>query len=215
MRRKVRELKVLQQVALSEVHLVRASCPHHKSFIINTGKYMSQNNLFTHKKPQLLLAILTFTTSCFFPILPSKSQNIPLPSQAPLELDLLTQPKDNIITSKTIHPQKLTIPSLWWSQENSENKLLDNWIVYPASQSEPPRVDLIVNQQVWILLDYLEQYVFVNRLGSLTSKSGYNIRVFDYQKELLAAYTCNFTQTPVSCSIQMNNQSKFGLRPSF
>ncbi|MFN9599352.1 MAG: hypothetical protein ACK56T_09985, partial [Dolichospermum sp.] len=89
MRRKVRELKVLQQVALSEVHLVRASCLHHKSFIINTGKYMSQNNLFTHKKPQLLLAILTFTTSCFFPILPSKSQNIPLPSQAPLELDLL------------------------------------------------------------------------------------------------------------------------------
>ena len=25
----------LQQVALSEVHLVRARCPHHKSFIIN------------------------------------------------------------------------------------------------------------------------------------------------------------------------------------
>ncbi|MFN9405899.1 MAG: hypothetical protein ACK579_13380, partial [Dolichospermum sp.] len=93
---------------------------------------MNKDNLFTHKKPQLLLAILTFTTSCFFPILPSKSQNIPLPSQAPLELDLLTQPKDNIITSKTIQPQELTIPSLWWFQKNSENKLLDNWIVYPA-----------------------------------------------------------------------------------
>ena len=176
---------------------------------------MNKNNLFTYKKPQVLLAILTFITSSFFPILPSKSQNIPLPSQAPLELDLLTQPKDNIITSKTIHPQELTIPSLWWSQENSENKLLDNWIVYPASQSEPPRVDLIVNQQIWILLDYLEQYVFINRLGTIASKSGYNIRVFDYQKELLATYTCNFTQTPVYCSIQMNHQSKFGLRPSF
>ncbi|MFM8200065.1 MAG: hypothetical protein ACKN9K_08450 [Dolichospermum sp.] len=26
---------ILQQVALSEVHFVRARCPHHKSFIIN------------------------------------------------------------------------------------------------------------------------------------------------------------------------------------
>ena len=28
-------MRYIQQVALSEVHLVRARCPHHKSFIIN------------------------------------------------------------------------------------------------------------------------------------------------------------------------------------
>jgi len=176
---------------------------------------MTKNNLFTRKKPLLLLAILTFITTSFFPIIPSKSQNIPLPSQAPLELDLLTEPKDNIITAKTIHPQKLTVPSLWWAKENSENKLLDNWIAYPALKNEPPRVDLIVNQQMWTVLDYLEKYVFVNRLGSIASKSGYNIRFFDNQREPLATYTCNFTQSPVSCSIKMNNESKLGLRPSF
>ncbi|MDP5016826.1 MAG: hypothetical protein NWQ43_05910 [Dolichospermum sp.] len=175
---------------------------------------MTKNNLFTRKKPLLLLAILSFAASCFLPILPSKAKNIPLPSNAPLELDLLTQPTQNIITAKTIHPQKLTVPSLWWAKENSENKLLDNWIAYPASQTEPPRVDLIVNQQIWSLLDYMERYVFVNRLGSIASKSGYNIRVFDYQKESLASYTCNFPQSPASCRIQMNNQSKVGLRYS-
>jgi len=175
---------------------------------------VTKNNLFTRKKPVLLLAILSFATSYILPILPSKAENIPLPSQAPLQLYLLTQPKDNIITAKTIHPQKLTVPSLWWAKENSENKLLDNWIAYPASPTEPPRVDLIVNQQIWSLLDYMERYVFVNRLGSIASKSGYNIRVFDYQKEPLATYTCNFPKSPASCNIQMNNKSNVGLRYS-
>ena len=179
------------------------------------GKYMTKDNLFTREKPLLLLAILSFATSSLLPILPSKAENIPLASDAPLELYLLTQPTKNIITAKTIHPQKLTVPSLWWAKENSENKLLDNWIAYPASETEAPRVDLIVNQQIWSLLDYVEKYVFVNRLGSIASNSGYNIRVFDYQKEPLATYTCNFTKSPSSCGIQMNNQSKVGLRYSF
>jgi len=170
---------------------------------------VTNNKLFTSKNPLLLLGIGVFTSS-LLPILPSKAENIFLPSDAPLQLDLLTQPKNNIITAKTIDPQKLTVPSLWWAKENSENKLLDNWIAYPASQTEPPRADLIVNQQIWGLLDYLEKYVFVNRLGSLASKSGYNIRIFNYQKEPLATYTCNFPQSPASCRLQMNSQSQAG-----
>ena len=171
---------------------------------------MTNNNFFTSKKPLLLLAILGSFTSSLLPILPSKAENIFLPSDAPLQLDLLTQPKDHIITAKTIDPQKLTVPSLWWAKENSENKLLENWIAYPASQTEPPRADLIVNQQIWGLLDYLQKYVFVNRLGSLASQSGYNIRIFNYQKEPLATYTCNFPQSPASCRLQMNGQSQVG-----
>ncbi|MDJ0505212.1 MAG: hypothetical protein ACK4V0_17670 [Aphanizomenon sp.] len=173
---------------------------------------MNKNNLFTYKKTRLLSAILSFTTSYLVLILPSIAENILRPSNAPLELNLLSQPKDNIITAKTIDPQKLTVPSLWWSKQTSENKLLDNWIAYPASSTEPPRADLIVNQQIWSLLDYLEKYGFVNNLGRIASKSGYNIRVFNYQKEMLGTYTCNFSQSPVFCSIQMNNQSKVGFR---
>ena len=96
----------------------------------------------------------------------------------------------------------------------SKKKVLDNWIAYPASEAEPPRVDLIVNQEIWGLLDYLEKYVFVNRLGILISKNGYNSRVFNYQREYLGSYTCNFPQNPVSCRIQMTNQNKVGSRYS-
>ena len=170
---------------------------------------MTNNMLFVRKKPLLLLAMGFFTASLLL-ILPSKAENMFLPSDAPLQLDLLTQSKDNIITAKTIDPQKLTVPSLWWAKENSEKQLLDNWIVYPPSQTEPHRADLIVNQEIWGLLDYFGKYVFVNRLGSLASKFGYNIRIFNYQKEALATYTCNFSQSPASCRLQMNHRSQIG-----
>ena len=58
----------------------------------------------------------------------ARDYRIPAPSEKPLELDLLTNPKDNVITADTVHQQQLTVPSLWWAQEQSENKLLDNWI---------------------------------------------------------------------------------------
>lgn len=136
---------------------------------------------------------------------------IPPPSSAPLELDFLTKPTDYIITANTINSAQLTVPSLWWAQQNAEKKLLDNWIAYPAFEKEPARVDLIVNQQIWSLLDYVQRYDFVNRLGSTARNFGYNMRVFNYQKESLATYTCNFATSPALCSIQMGTQNKIGL----
>jgi hypothetical protein len=132
-----------------------------------------------------------------------------------LELSLLKKPKGSVITASTVNPGKLTIPRLWWPQESAEDKLLDNWIAYPTTDKEPARVDLIVNQQLWSLLDYLERYDFVNRLGTAARRDNYNVRVFNYQQELLAAYTCNFSTFPASCSIQMNAQNKLGWRRSF
>ncbi|MBD2244948.1 hypothetical protein H6G26_15395 [Nostoc sp. FACHB-888] len=147
---------------------------------------------------------------------PSLAQTplIPSPSTAPLELDLLTKPKNYVITANTINPERLTVPSLWWAQQNSEGKLLDNWIAYPASEKEPARVDLLVNQQIWSLLDSIQRYEFVNRLGSAARNFGYNVRVFNYQKEPLATYTCNFSTSPASCSIQTNLKNKIGLQRS-
>ncbi len=137
----------------------------------------------------------------------ARDSQTPSPSQAPLELDLLDNPQDNIITADTIHQQQLTVPSLWWAQEQSENKLLGNWIAYPATNSQPGRVDLIVNEQIWNVLDYLERYNFVNHLGSVAQSYGYNIRVFNYEKEPLATYTCNLSKNTPSCNIDMNATS--------
>jgi hypothetical protein len=133
---------------------------------------------------------------------------VPTPSVAPLELSLLTNPTDSVVTANTINQSSLTVPSLWWAKENSENKLLDNWIAYPASGTEPARVDLIVNQQVWSSLDYLKRYEFVNRLGTTARSYGYNTRVFNYQQELLATYTCNFSINTPLCNINMNVQNR-------
>ena len=153
-----------------------------------------------------LLISICISTLSIFPVqfVQARDSRIPAPSQAPLELDLLINPRENIITADTIYQQQLTVPSLWWAQEQSENKLLDNWIAYPADNAQPGRVDLIVNEQIWNVLDYLERYNFVNRLGTEARTYGYNIRVFNYEKEPLATYTCNLNLKTPLCSIDMN-----------
>ncbi|WP_315791083.1 hypothetical protein [Fischerella sp. JS2] len=163
---------------------------------------------------QLALVLGTYLTTIFClitrPLLAESPTNLS-PSDAPLELDLLTNPKGSVITANTIDQGKLSVPSLWWIKETSENKLLDNWIAYPFTNNQPARVDVIVNQQIWSLLDYLERYDFVNQLGDIARSYGYNIRVFNYQKESLASYTCNFNTNPLLCKIKINSQNSFGL----
>lgn len=163
-----------------------------------------------------LLLGISLTTSSLLPTQLSLAEtpSLPPPSSKPLELDLLANPT-GVITANTIYQGQLTVPSLWWAKKNSENKLLDNWIAYPASDTEPARVDLIVNQQIWSLLDYIERYDFVNRLGSVARNYRYNVRVFNYEQQRLATYTCNFSTRPTLCSIDMNTLSKLGLGRTF
>ena len=139
----------------------------------------------------------------------------PTPSEAPLELEELSNNSAFVITANTIYQDRVAVPSFWWAKENTENKLLDNWIAYPNSAREPARVDLLVNQQIWSLLDYFERYNFVNQMGSLARSYGYNARVFNYQQESLATYTCNFANDSSICNIEMNNKNNMGLKPYF
>ncbi|MEH1839033.1 MAG: hypothetical protein V7L20_09745 [Nostoc sp.] len=168
----------------------------------------------SHRQRSLSLLLTISLTTLLIPPSLAQTPPIPSPSNAPLELDLLTKPKNYVITANTINPERLTVPSLWWAQQNSETKLLDNWIAYPASNKEPARVDLIVNQQIWSLLDDIQRYDFVNRLGSAARNFGYNVRVFNYQKEPLATYTCNFSTSPALCSVQTTIKNKIGLERS-
>ncbi len=157
---------------------------------------------------KLILGISFITFSCLPAYaFPKENSSIPLPSEKPLELELLTKPNSFVITANTIRQERLTVPSLWWAKENSENKLLDNWIAYPPNHKESARVDLVVNQQIWNILDYLERYNFVNRMGNIARNYGYNIRVFNYQQDRLATYTCNFKTSPNVCNISMNYQN--------
>ena len=160
----------------------------------------------------LSLAISITTFLCLVTkISLAENPSIPNASEAPLELNLLSQAQDTVITANTIYQDKMAVPSFWWAKENSENKLLDNWIVYPSSEKEPARVDLVVNQQIWSLLDYFERYNFVNQMGNLARSHNYNVRVFNYQQERLATYTCNFASNQDLCNIEMSTQNSMGI----
>lgn len=166
-----------------------------------------------------LLLIGISLSASLLPTQPSVAQTalVPPPSEAPLEISRLAPgvPKGSVVTANTISQQGLTIPSLWWAKDQFAGKLVDNWLAYPSDGTTAPRVDLVVNQQLWSLLDYLERYEFVNHFGTTARDYGYNIRVFNYQQELLATYTCNFNTTPRLCSIdKLDANSKARIRGS-
>ncbi|MEG4066950.1 hypothetical protein QUA42_06290 [Microcoleus sp. Pol11C2] len=99
-----------------------------------------------------------------------------------------------------------SVPSLWLAQKLYGGKLLDRWFVDPGNTW----VIIIVNRQLWSLLDYMERYQFVNRFGSVASEYGYNVRVCNRQGNALAVYSCKGDRQ--SCKIDLESLSNPGLR---
>ena len=103
----------------------------------------------------------------------------------------------------------LAQPSLWLNRDlfasraKFSSKLFENWLVCPSTNSDRGRIDLVVNSQLWGLLDYFERYELLQQFGNGSDqpdqrfKSGYNLRVFTRQVQIqgqsqkpLATYTC-------------------------
>lgn len=137
---------------------------------------------------------------------PAVSSSTPLqPDLSPLDVKAL-QPNSApayVVTATRISLTRLSIPSLWWLQEQIANEetyggnLLENWLAYPNSGNQPGRVDLVVNRQSWSLLDYLDRYAFIHAFGEAARDYGYNVRVFDGQATLLGASTCDFSTVSI------------------
>ncbi len=152
------------------------------------------------------------------------------PSLAPLDFEKLPQGRcaDETpgITETSISQTNLTIPSFWWirdqivAQPQFGSRLLDKWLACPGQRTTPGQADFVVNQQVWSLLDYLERYKFVQELGTESSGYGYNLRIFNRQGTLLAAYTCDFQQAAdpnpkpqtSTCALSLDSSGKAGFR---
>ena len=94
-----------------------------------------------------------------------------------------------------------SVPSLWRAQKEFGGKLLDRWFVDPSDTW----VVLIVNRQLWSLLDYMERYQFVNRFGNVANEYGYNLRVCNRQGNAVAVYSCNASR--LSCRIDLDSLS--------
>ncbi|MBW4623593.1 MAG: hypothetical protein KME17_30070 [Cyanosarcina radialis HA8281-LM2] len=165
---------------------------------------------------QTQLVFLLVAATCSFPIsVQAQTRSALLPSTVPLEIELLEPDRsllrNDVVTADTISKTQPTVPSLWWAKEQFDpfsGKLIGNWIAYPKEN----RVDVVVNRQLWTLLDYIDRYSFVNQFGTVARGYGYNIRVFNPQQALLAAYTCNFDTTQPDCSIWVESSEQDSLR---
>lgn len=132
--------------------------------------------------------------------------SVPAPSLEPLETRLLDEttlsPSSDWVTANTISSTNLTNPSLWWAQEQFnefDGQLIQNWIAYRGKK----RVDLVVNRQLWSILDYLGRYSFLSKFGAAARDYEYNVRVFNERAGLLATYTCNYSTTPADCQLKI------------
>jgi hypothetical protein len=88
-----------------------------------------------------------------------------------------------------------TQSSLWWAARQFDpfdGKLVQNWLAYPQKQ----QINLIVNWQLWSLLDYFGRYRFVNRFGTVTRKYGYSLNIFNQKDQCLASYKYNSESNP-------------------
>ncbi|MEG3974758.1 MULTISPECIES: hypothetical protein [unclassified Microcoleus] len=99
-----------------------------------------------------------------------------------------------------------SVPSLWLAEKLFGGKLLDRWFV----DRDNALVIIIVNRQLWSLLDYIERYQFVNRFGTVSSEYGYNLRVCNRQGKALAVYSCKGDR--LNCKIDLESLSNPGLR---
>ncbi|MCT7972363.1 hypothetical protein [Laspinema olomoucense] len=138
---------------------------------------------------------------------PLELQQMP-PEKPPLQF--LTIPPEidpaqfNITTNYTISQSGVTVPSLWWVNEQFGYRLVENWLAYPRNGGDTGTVDVIVNRQSWGLLDYLQRYEFLNHFGQVGRDYGYNIRVFTRQQKLLGSYTC--TSEPIACNLWLDSE---------
>lgn len=88
-----------------------------------------------------------------------------------------------------------TQSSLWWAALQFDpfgGKLVQNWLAYPQKQ----QINLIVNWQLWTLLDYFGRYRFVNQFGTVARKYGYSLNIFNQKDQCLASYKYNSASNP-------------------
>ena len=149
-------------------------------------------------------------------------------TQPSLELNKFLKPcfeeKIEDLPPPPLSQTELSVPSLWLAKElygqvtqrtasdsNQDEQLLETWFVEnPEKIQINPQlaisdlVTLVVNSQKWQAEKYMGQYVFLNRLGTVTTTDyQYNIRVCNNQGSFLGSYSCQVLNapTPVNCQV--------------
>ncbi|MBI4781338.1 MAG: hypothetical protein HY785_08415 [Oscillatoriophycideae cyanobacterium NC_groundwater_1537_Pr4_S-0.65um_50_18] len=104
-------------------------------------------------------------------------------------------PDPAIIAANTVSQSDLTVPSLWWAQQQFGGTLLNYWVAYPGTDGMARRIDLLVDQLVWNSTSYIDRYAFITQMGETAKDFSYNLRVFTWRGDLLGAYVCDFSNS--------------------
>ncbi len=128
---------------------------------------------------------------------PVRSQTALTPIPKKVEQLLRDRPTP-LSSALTPSQQGLTPPSLWWTDQLYGQKLVVNWLVFPANIAGEKQVNLIVRSDLWSRYTYSERYAVTNHFGSFANQYGYQLVVIDRQGLPLASYLCNLANTPSS-----------------
>ena len=104
-----------------------------------------------------------------------------------------------------------TQTSFWWAIEQFDpfgGKLVQNWLAYPKKQ----QINLIVNWQLWTMLDYLGRYRFVNQFGTVARKYGYNLNIFNQKEQCLATYKYSRVSNPPKWELHLEKLGEDSLQ---
>lgn len=109
-----------------------------------------------------------------------------------------------IATDDNPSPEHFTIPSLWWQERQIgdaiNDRLIDSWSAYGNSghnDDPPPHVDVVVNNQIWPILNYLERYSMIAQFGESAKDYGYQLRIFA-GNQLVGLQVCDFTEVTMT-----------------
>jgi hypothetical protein len=126
-----------------------------------------------------------------------------------------TIPVDQIVAYRNLVASTKTTPnatqySFWWAAlqfDPFDGKLVQNWFAYPQKQ----QINLIVNWQLWTLLDYFGRYRFVNQFGTVARKYGYSLNIFNQKDQCLASYKYNSTSIPPKWELNLEQSGRSSL----
>ncbi|MEO0013685.1 MAG: hypothetical protein RLZZ535_2074 [Cyanobacteriota bacterium] len=126
-----------------------------------------------------------------------------------------TIPVDQIVAYRNLVASTKTKPnatqySFWWAAlqfDPFDGKLVQNWFAYPQKQ----QINLVVNWQLWTLLDYFGRYRFVNQFGTVARKYGYSLNIFNQKDQCLASYKYNSTSIPPKWELNLEQSGRSSL----
>ena len=84
---------------------------------------------------------------------------------------------------------------------------MEKWLTYPQKQ----QINLIVDWQLWTLLDYFGRYRFVNQFGTVARKYGYSLNIFNQTNQCLASYKYNPASSPPKWELNLEKSGRDSL----